>query len=78
MANQYKKYFYETLKNHANAPEPDKCPVTQETYVVKDYPLDSTKFEKYLRPGFYRIVTSLMHADEEVLQYTVEGHTENE
>ncbi|KAI8124575.1 hypothetical protein FF38_10539 [Lucilia cuprina] len=78
MANQYKKYFYDTLKNHANAPDPDKCPVTQEIYVVKDYPLDSSKFQKFLKPGFYKTVVSLIHQEEEVLQYTFEGHTEEE
>ena len=78
MANQYKKYFYDTLKNHANAPDPDKCPVTKETYEVHDYPLDSSKFQKFLRPGFYKIVGSLKHKEEEVLQYTVEAHTEEE
>lgn len=78
MADQYKKYFYETLKNHANAPDPDVCPVTQETYIIKDYPLDYSKFQKYLRPGFYKFISALIHKEEEVLQYTVESHTEEE
>ncbi|KAM7361379.1 uncharacterized protein ACRADG_011570 [Cochliomyia hominivorax] len=78
MANQYKKYFYESLKNYANAPDPDKCPVTKETYIVKDYPLDSSKFHKYLRPGLYKFIGTLMHEEAEILQYIVEGHTEEE
>lgn len=78
MANQYKKYFYDTLKNYANAPDPDTCPVTKDIYVIKDYPLDSSKFQKYLRPGFYKTIATLFHKDEEVLQYIVEGHTEEE
>lgn len=78
MQNQYKKYFYDTLKEHCNAPDPDKCPVTKEKYEVKDYPLDSSKFQKYLKPGFYHIVTTLYHNEEDVLEYRVEAHTEEE
>ncbi|XP_075146287.1 chemosensory protein A 87a [Haematobia irritans] len=79
MQNQYKKYFYDTLKDYcSNAPDPEKCPVTKDKYEVTKYPLDSSKFKKYLRPGYYHVVTTLFHDDKEVLQYRVEAHTEEE
>ncbi|XP_058979114.1 uncharacterized protein LOC131802711 [Musca domestica] len=78
MQTHYKKFFYESLKEHCNAPDPDVCPVTKEKYEVKDYPLDSSKFQNYLRPGFYRVVATVLHNEEEVLKYRVESHTEEE
>ncbi|XP_013098279.1 uncharacterized protein LOC106081098 [Stomoxys calcitrans] len=79
MQNQYKNYFYDSLKNHcSNAPDPDKCPVAMEKYVIDKYPLDNSKFQKYLRPGFYHVLGTLYHDDKEVLQYRIEAHTEEE
>lgn len=76
MQKQYKNYFYESLKEHANAPDPDACPIVKETYIIKDYPLDSSKIQKFLRPGYYRIEGSLYHNDQEVLKYSIYAHVD--
>uniref|UniRef100_A0A1A9X1L9 Uncharacterized protein n=1 Tax=Glossina brevipalpis TaxID=37001 RepID=A0A1A9X1L9_9MUSC len=76
MQKQYKNYFYESLKEHANAPDPDACPIVKETYIVKDYPLDSSKIQKFLRPGYYRIEGFLYHNDVDVLKYSVYAHVD--
>ncbi|XP_061389697.1 uncharacterized protein LOC133324887 [Musca vetustissima] len=78
MQSHYKKFFYDSLKEHCNAPDPDVCPVTKEKYEIMDYPIDSSKFQNYLRPGFYHVVATVIHNEEEVLQYRVESHTEEE
>ncbi|KAI9580050.1 hypothetical protein GQX74_000838 [Glossina fuscipes] len=76
MQKQYKNYFYESLKEHANAPDPDACPIVKETYVIKDYPLDSSKMQKFLRPGYYRIEGFLYHNDQDVLKYSIYAHVD--
>lgn len=78
LQNQYKNYFYESLKEHCNAPDPDVCPMAKDKFVVTKYPLDSSKFASYLRPGFYHIVFTLKHNNEDVLKYRVEAHTEEQ
>lgn len=78
MKKQYKNYFYDTLKDYANAPHPDECPLSARSYEVKGYPLDSKKLKPFLRPGFYKINGHLSHGDKEVLKYIIEAHTVNE
>ncbi|XP_073819820.1 uncharacterized protein [Musca autumnalis] len=78
MQSHYKKYFYDSLKDYCNAPDPDTCPVTKDKYEINGYPLDSSKFQNYLRPGFYHVVGTVLHNEEEVLKYRIESHTEEE
>ncbi|XP_067626667.1 uncharacterized protein CheA87a [Eurosta solidaginis] len=74
----YKMYIYESLVKYANAPAPNVCPVVKDTYVLRDYPLVSEKFQKFLQPGFYRMEASLYHEEEEKIKYSVEGHVVEE
>lgn len=64
MKTIYKKYFYETIKDYSNLPHYDKCPVTKEKYVIKEYPFDASKFKHMAKPGFYRIEAFVINGDE--------------
>lgn len=74
----YRMYIYESLVKYSNAPSPFVCPVVKNTYILKEYPLVSDKFKKFLHPGYYQIEVSLLHKDEEKIKYVIEGHVEEE
>ncbi|XP_014090624.2 uncharacterized protein CheA87a [Bactrocera oleae] len=74
----YRLYIYESLVKYSNAPSPFICPVVNNTYILKDYPLVSNKFNEFLQPGYYQLEVSLLHEDEEKIKYIIEGHAEEE
>ncbi|XP_004530121.1 uncharacterized protein LOC101461278 [Ceratitis capitata] len=74
----YRMYIYESLVKYSNAPSPYVCPVVKDNYIVKDYPLISDKFKKFLRPGYHQIEASLYNGDEEKMKYIIEGHVVEE
>ncbi|KAM8706842.1 hypothetical protein ACLKA7_011010 [Drosophila subpalustris] len=76
MATYYKNLFYEKLKEYSNAPHPDNCPLSPQDYYLKDYPIDSSKFQKFLIPGYYRMIGQLVKDHETKLEYLAELQVE--
>lgn len=76
MSSYYKNFLYEKLKDYSNAPHPDNCPLSPQDYYLKDYPLDSSKFKKFLTPGYYRVVGKLLKDHEVKLEYLAELQVE--
>ncbi|XP_030369553.1 uncharacterized protein LOC115620462 [Scaptodrosophila lebanonensis] len=76
LGSYYKKHFYEKLKEYSNAPDPDTCPVTPETYRIKDYPFDASALTKYLQPGRYRIISKLIKDEQIKLEYIAHAKVE--
>lgn len=72
MSTYYKNYFYDTLKNYSNAPDPDTCPLPPENYQMTDYPIDASSLKKRLQPGYYRIVGELLNNGNVKLAYLSE------
>ncbi|XP_034486936.1 uncharacterized protein LOC117791326 [Drosophila innubila] len=72
MSSYYKNFFYEKLKDYSNAPHPDNCPLSPQDYYLKDYPLDSSKFKKFLTPGYYRVTIKMLKENEVKLEYVAD------
>lgn len=76
MASYYKNFFYEKLKDYSNAPHPDSCPLPPQDYYVKDYPLDASKFKKFLVPGYYRVIAKILKDNEVKMEYMTDLQVE--
>ncbi|KAH8243710.1 hypothetical protein KR032_009619 [Drosophila birchii] len=72
MRTYYKEFFYEQLKEYSNAPHPKTCPLPPDHYRMEDFPLDVHLLKKLLLPGYYRIVSRLLHDDHIRLEYMAE------
>ncbi|KAH8247671.1 hypothetical protein KR038_007764 [Drosophila bunnanda] len=72
MKTYYKEFFYEKLKEYSNAPHPNTCPLPPDHYELEDFPLDVHLFKKLLLPGYYRIVSRLLHEERIKLEYMAE------
>ncbi|KAH8385587.1 hypothetical protein KR200_001890 [Drosophila serrata] len=72
MKSYYKEFFYERLKEYSNAPHPSTCPLPPDHYQLEDFPLDVHLLKKLLLPGYYRIVSRLLHDEHIKLEYMAE------
>ncbi|EDW59196.1 uncharacterized protein CheA87a [Drosophila virilis] len=72
----YKDFFYETLKEYSNAPQPDNCPLAPNKFHLKDYPINSSRWAKVLVTDDYNLIVQLFKDDELKLEYLAEFQVE--
>lgn len=76
MSTYYKNFFYDSLKNYSNAPDPNTCPLPPENYQMTNYPIDTSAFKKHMQPGYYRIIGELLSDGNVKLAYLSELQVE--
>lgn len=77
MEDLYKALFYNTIKDYANAPDPDECPVPKNTYVIKDYPYDMEFLSNFLSLGYYSLESTMSLNNVTITHYIVRAHVIN-
>ncbi|XP_055852425.1 uncharacterized protein LOC129916473 [Episyrphus balteatus] len=79
LKNEYKKLFYDSIKDCSTAPHFDTCPLKEAKYTFNDCSFDAGVFKKFLNKGYYLIQVHLSHLEEaDLVQYDLYAHVETD
>ncbi|XP_055902829.1 uncharacterized protein LOC129939003 [Eupeodes corollae] len=78
LKNEYKKYFYDSIKDCSTAPHFDLCPLKEAKYSFDKCSFDASVFEKYLSKGYYIFKVFISHLEEsDLVEYDLFAHLED-
>lgn len=76
MKTIYKNFFYDDISKYSNLPKYDVCPIPQNQYEIKGYPLDMAKFKGFksmVKPGSYRLDIFIIKDDIAIYGVSIYG-----